>query len=186
MSDSIQKAVEVLQNSGVILTHTDTTFGLSCLSSNKEAIDKVFEIKQRPKNKSFILLVDNPARLQRIVEVPDLAWDIIDLSEKPTTIIYDKILELPKHVLAEDGSIGIRMINDRVLQTIIGRVKEPLISTSVNISGEKSPNSYDEINPEILNKVDFILPEAKNFTPKFTGSSIIKLGIDGLVKVIRA
>ena len=78
------------------------------------------------------------------------------------------------------------MINDRVLQTIIGRIKEPLISTSVNVSGENAPNSYEEINSEILNKVDFILPEAKNFTPKFTGSSIIKLGIAGLVKVIRA
>ncbi|MBN3662179.1 MAG: threonylcarbamoyl-AMP synthase [Ornithobacterium rhinotracheale] len=180
------KVAEILQDGGVILTHTDTTFGLSCLVSNQAAIDKIFEIKQRPKNKSFILLVDNPARLQQVVEVPELAWDLMDLSEKPVSIVYDKILSLPKYVLAPDGSVAIRMVKDPVLQRIIGKVREPLISTSVNISGEAAPETFSQINPEILEKVDYILPEAKDFVPKFTSSSIIKLGIDGQVKVIRA
>lgn len=186
MSTDIAKVAEILQNGGVILTHTDTTFGLSCLVSHQAAIDKVFEIKQRPKNKSFILLVDNPARLQQVVEVPELAWDLMDLSEKPVSIVYDKILSLPKHALAPDGSVAIRMVKDSVLQRIIGKVREPLISTSVNISGEAAPETYSQINPVILEKVDYILPEAKDFVPKFTSSSIIKLGIDGQVKVIRA
>ncbi|MCK0200751.1 L-threonylcarbamoyladenylate synthase [Ornithobacterium rhinotracheale] len=186
MSTDIAKVAEILQDGGVILTHTDTTFGLSCLVSNQAAIDKIFEIKQRPKNKSFILLVDNPARLQQVVEVPELAWDLMDLSEKPVSIVYDKILSLPKYVLAPDGSVAIRMVKDPVLQRIIGKVREPLISTSVNISGEAAPETFAQINPEILEKVDYILPEAKDFVPKFTSSSIIKLGIDGQVKVIRA
>ncbi|AFL96454.1 L-threonylcarbamoyladenylate synthase [Ornithobacterium rhinotracheale] len=186
MSTDIAKVAEILQDGGVILTHTDTTFGLSCLVSNQAAIDKIFEIKQRPKNKSFILLVDNPARLQQVVEVPELAWDLMDLSEKPVSIVYDKILSLPKYVLAPDGSVAIRMVKDPVLQRIIGKVREPLISTSVNISGEAAPETFSQINPEILEKVDYILPEAKDFVPKFTSSSIIKLGIDGQVKVIRA
>ncbi|MGQ1928494.1 L-threonylcarbamoyladenylate synthase [Ornithobacterium rhinotracheale] len=186
MSTDIAKVAEILQDGGVILTHTDTTFGLSCLVSNQAAIDKIFEIKQRPKNKSFILLVDNPARLQQVVEVPELAWDLMDLSEKPVSIVYDKILSLPKYVLAPDGSVAIRMVKDPVLQRIIGKVREPLISTSVNISGEAAPETFTQINPEILEKVDYILPEAKDFVPKFTSSSIIKLGIDGQVKVIRA
>ncbi|MCK0202896.1 L-threonylcarbamoyladenylate synthase [Ornithobacterium rhinotracheale] len=186
MSTDIAKVAEILQDGGVILTHTDTTFGLSCLVSNQAAIDKIFEIKQRPKNKSFILLVDNPARLQQVVEVPELAWDLMDLSEKPVSIVYDKILSLPKYVLAPDGSVAIRMVKDPVLQRIIGKVREPLISTSVNISGEVAPETFAQINPEILEKVDYILPEAKDFVPKFTSSSIIKLGIDGQVKVIRA
>ncbi|MCK0206273.1 L-threonylcarbamoyladenylate synthase [Ornithobacterium rhinotracheale] len=186
MSTDIAKVAEILQDGGVILTHTDTTFGLSCLVSNQAAIDKIFEIKQRPKNKSFILLVDNPARLQQVVEVPELAWDLMDLSEKPVSIVYDKILSLPKYVLAPDGSVAIRMVKDSVLQRIIGKVREPLISTSVNISGEAAPETFAQINPEILEKVDYILPEAKDFVPKFTSSSIIKLGIDGQVKVIRA
>ncbi|MGV4528710.1 L-threonylcarbamoyladenylate synthase [Ornithobacterium rhinotracheale] len=186
MSTDIAKVAEILQDGGVILTHTDTTFGLSCLVSNQAAIDKIFEIKQRPKNKSFILLVDNPARLQQVVEVPELAWDLMDLSENPVSIVYDKILSLPKYVLAPDGSVAIRMVKDPVLQRIIGKVREPLISTSVNISGEAAPETFSQINPEILEKVDYILPEAKDFVPKFTSSSIIKLGIDGQVKVIRA
>ncbi|MRJ08163.1 threonylcarbamoyl-AMP synthase [Ornithobacterium rhinotracheale] len=186
MPTDIAKVAEILQEGGVILTHTDTTFGLSCLVSNQAAIDKIFEIKQRPKNKSFILLVDNPARLQQVVEVPELAWDLMDLSEKPVSIVYNKILSLPKYVLAPDGSVAIRMVKDPVLQRIIGKVREPLISTSVNISGEVAPETFSQINPEILEKVDYILPEAKDFVPKFTSSSIIKLGIDGQVKVIRA
>ncbi|MRI62750.1 Sua5/YciO/YrdC/YwlC family protein [Ornithobacterium rhinotracheale] len=187
MSTDIAKVAEILQDGGVILTHTDTTFGLSCLVSNQAAIDKIFEIKQRPKNKSFILLVDNnPALLQQVVEVPELAWDLMDLSEKPVSIVYDKVLSLPKYVLAPDGSVAIRMVKDPVLQRIIGKVREPLISTSVNISGEAAPETYSQIDPAILEKVDYILPEAKDFEPKFTSSSIIKLGIDGQVKVIRA
>uniref|UniRef100_UPI0039A751C1 L-threonylcarbamoyladenylate synthase n=1 Tax=Ornithobacterium rhinotracheale TaxID=28251 RepID=UPI0039A751C1 len=186
MHTDIAKVATILQEGGVILTHTDTTFGLSCLVSNQAAIDKVFEIKQRPKNKSFILLVDNPARLQQVVEVPELAWDIMDLSEKPVSIVYDKILSLPTYAQSPDGTVAIRMVKESTLQKIIGKVREPIVSTSVNISGEAAPETYAQINPQIIEKVDYILPEVKDFVPKYTSSSIIKLGIDGQVKVIRA
>lgn len=186
MNNSVEKAVQILQEEGVILTPTDTTFGLSCLTSSKKAIDKIFEIKQRPKNKSFILLVDNSARLERVVKVPDLAWDIIDLSEKPVTIIYDKVLDLPAHALAPDGTVGIRLVKDPMLVKIIQRIKQPLVSTSVNLSGASTPQRFEEIDADLLKKVDYILPEAEHFIPNFLGSSIIKLNMDGQVKVIRA
>lgn len=181
----MEKAIQTLQNSGVILTPTETTFGLSCLSSDIKAIEKVNRIKNRPINKNFILLVDNEARLQRYVEVPDLAWDIIDLSEKPVSIVYDKILDLPQHLISPEGTVAIRLTTDKGLKKIIGKLREPIVSTSANFAGEKTPSSFQDISPQILEQVDYILPEAKTFVPIHKGSSIIQLGVEGEVKVIR-
>ena len=177
--------IEILQNSGVILTPTDTTFGLSCMAFDKNACAKINTIKKRPNDKNFVLLVDSDARLQRYVQVPDLAWDIIDLAEKPVTIIYDKILNLPQHLISDEGTIAIRVMKLPVMQRIIQKIKHPLVSTSANLSGQKSPKFFNEISPEILEKVDYIMPEAKDFVPKYDGSSIIQISEDGRVKVIR-
>lgn len=182
----MQKAVEILQNSGVILTPTDTTFGLSCLAFDKEAITQLNALKNRPNDKNYLLLVDNEARLQRYVEVPDLAWDIIDLSEKPITIIYEKILDLPTHLLSEQGTIAIRLVKEPLLQKLIQKVKQPLISTSANIAGEPAPHTYQEISPQILENVDYIMPEVEQFVPKFPSSSLIQVTHDQQVKVLRA
>lgn len=164
---------------------TDTTFGLGCDATNVEAIRKIFEIKNRPDSKSLIILVDSNQRLQQIVDVPELAWDIMDFSEKPVTIIYDNPRNLPKELIAEDNTIAIRLTNDLFCKKIISKLNAPLVSTSANISGESTPNSYIEISQKIKDEVDYIFPECESFTPKFTGSSIIKLSIDGQVKVIR-
>lgn len=164
---------------------TDTTFGIGCSALNVEAIQKIHEIKNRPGSKSFILLVDSDARLQRYVEVPSLAWDIIDLSEKPTTIIYDAPRDLPKELIAEDNTIAIRLTKDPLCQKIIQKLNAPLVSTSANLSGEASPQSFQEINQKIKEGVDFIFPECETFQPKYTASSIIKLSADGVVKIIR-
>ncbi len=181
----MNKEIEILENDGVILTPTDTTFGLSALAFNQEAVNKVNEIKQRPIEKKFILLVDNAARLQRYVEVPDLAWDIMDLSEKPVTIVYDTILDLPPHLLSEDGTVAIRMIQIPFLQKIIQKVKQPLVSTSANLTGESAPQNFSDINPAITQNVDYIMPECKDFKPFYISSSIIALKSDYEVKVIR-
>ena len=175
---------EFLKNS-TFLYPTDTTFGIGCDATNVEAIRRIFEIKNRPDSKSLIILVDSPARLQNIVEVPELAWEIMDLSEKPVTIIYDNPKGLPEELIADDNTIGIRLVNDRFCQKLIGQMNAPLVSTSANISGEPTPNSYAEISNRILEGVDYVFPECENFKPKFTGSSIIKLSVDGRVKVIR-
>lgn len=177
--------IEILQNSGVILTATDTTFGLSCLATDQAAAQKINQIKHRPTNKNFILLVDSDARLQQLVEVPDLAWDIIDLSEKPVTIIYDKIIDVPAFLLSPEGTIGIRIINYLPLKKIIQQTNTALISTSANLSGEKNPETFDQINPQIIESVDYIMPEAQTFVPPHTHSSIIQISHDHKIKVIR-
>lgn len=177
--------ITLLKNGGTILYPTDTTFGIGCDATNPEAIQKIFQIKNRPDSKSLIILVDTPARLQKIVDVPDLAWDIMDLSEKPVTIIYDNPKNLPKELIAEDNTIAIRLTDDLFCKKLISKINAPLVSTSANISGEPTPHSFAEISQKIKEEVDFVFPEIETFSPKFQGSSIIKLSADGQVKVIR-
>ena len=177
--------IALLKNGGTILYPTDTTFGIGCDATNPEAIQKIFQIKNRPDSKSLIILVDTPARLQKIVDVPDLAWDIMDLSEKPVTIIYDNPKNLPKELIAEDNTIAIRLTDDLFCKKLISKINAPLVSTSANISGEPTPHSFAEISQKIKEEVDFVFPETETFSPKFQGSSIIKLSADGQVKVIR-
>lgn len=181
----MEKSLEILKKSGVILTPTDTTFGLSCLASDIKAIQRINKIKQRPEHKNYILLVATEAQLQELVEVPDLAWDIIDLSEKPVTIVYDNILNLPKHLISERNTIAIRLIKSSVLQKLIQKLREPLISTSVNVAGTKTPKTFSEISPKIIEQIDYIIPETEKFQPKFSASSIIEISSDAQVKVIR-
>lgn len=164
---------------------TDTTFGIGCDATNAEAIQKIFQIKNRPDSKSLIILVESPARLQNLVDVPDLAWDIMDLSEKPVTIIYENPRNLPKELVAEDNTIAIRLTQDLFCKKLITKLNAPLVSTSANISGEPTPNSFEEISSKIKEGVDYIFPECETFVPKFSGSSIIKLSFDGKVKVLR-
>ncbi|MXV38861.1 threonylcarbamoyl-AMP synthase [Flavobacteriaceae bacterium Ap0902] len=183
---NMQKAIDILQNSGVILTPTDTTFGLSCIATDQKAILKINQIKNRPENKNFILLVDSDRHLEKLVDVPELAWDIIDLSDKPLTIIYDKIIDIPDFLISPAGTIGIRIVDYLPLKKIIQRVKTPLISTSANLSGEKPPRTFNQINPQLLEKVDYIMPETETFAPPFEASSIIEIKHDGQIKVIRA
>lgn len=177
--------IEEIKKGSTILYPTDTTFGLGCDANHVEAIHKIYEIKNRPDSKSLIILVDSPARLQNLVDVPALAWDIMDLSEKPVTIIYDNPRNLPKELIAEDNTIAIRLTKDPLSKKIIGRINAPLVSTSANLSGEPSPQNFSEISQKIKDEVDLILPECEDFIPRFKASSIIKLSEDGRVKVIR-
>ena len=181
----LNETLELVKNGGTILYPTDTTFGIGCDATNSKAIQRIFQIKNRPDSKSLIILVESPARLQKLVDVPELAWDIMDLSEKPVTIIYDNPKNLPKELIAEDNTIAIRLTNDLFCKKLISKLNAPLVSTSANISGEPTPNSFDEISTKIKEEVDYIFPETKSFVPRFSGSSIIKLSADGQVKVIR-
>ncbi|MDO5509959.1 MAG: L-threonylcarbamoyladenylate synthase [Weeksellaceae bacterium] len=177
--------IDILQNHGVILTPTDTILGLSCLITSPKALDKIVQIKQRPQDKGFIILVDNAARLQQMVEVPDLAWDLIDLSEKPITIVYDTLLQVPDYLQAEDGTVAIRMVKYPPLQKLIAQCKTPLISTSANIAGQEPPKTLSQVHPDIISQVDLVTPDSQNFTPQYTSSSIIRLSADSSVKIIR-
>ena len=155
----MQNIINILKSGGVILYPTDTIWGIGCDATNVKAINKIFEIKKREKTKSVIILVENEKRLQDLVDVPEMAWEIIDLSEKPVTIVYEKARNLPKELLAEDGSIGIRLVKDDFCRKLISKLNKPLVSTSANFSGDKSPMKFSDINPEIIDLVDFTVEE---------------------------
>ena len=185
-SNSImQNLIDAVQAGGTILYPTDTIWGIGCDATNVDAINKIFEIKKREKSKSMIILVESVKRLQDMVEVPEMAWEIMDLSEKPVTLIYDNPKGLPKEILAEDGSIGIRLVKDNYLKKLIGKLNKPLVSTSANFSGEKSPLKFADISREIINSVDAVAEENHDKISEYSGSSVIRIWTDGRVKVLR-
>lgn len=181
----MEKLVENLKSGGIILYPTDTIWGLGCDATNIDAINRIFEIKNREKAKSLIILVESEKRLQDLVDVPAMAWEIIDLSEKPVTIIYDNPRNLPQELLAEDGSIGIRLVKDNFCKRLISKLNKPLVSTSANFSGEKSPMQFSEISLDLQKKVDAIAEESRDKVAEWKGSSIIKVWSDGRIKILR-
>lgn len=181
----MEQIIQTLKSGGTILYPTDTIWGIGCDATNIDAIEKIFEIKKREKTKSMIILVESEKRLQDLVDVPEMAWEIMDLSEKPVTIIYDHPKGLPKELLAEDGSIGIRLVKNDFLKKLISKLNKPLVSTSANFSGEKSPMKFSDISHEIVNAVDFVVEENQDKVSEYSGSSIIRVWSDGRVKVIR-
>jgi L-threonylcarbamoyladenylate synthase len=186
MQQEITKALEILKSGGTILYPTDTIWGIGCDATNEEAVKKVFDIKGRTQSKSLIILIDNEAKLNRYLkDIPALAYDLIDFTEKPLTIVYSDAKNLAKNVINEDGTIGIRIIKDEFCKKLIEKFGKPIVSTSANISGEPSPASFKEINPIILSQVDYIVNLRQHETSKNQASSIIKLSMDGQVKVIR-
>ena len=181
----MEKALETLKSGGTILYPTDTIWGIGCDATTVDAINKIFDIKIREKSKSMIILVESEKRLLDLVDVPEMAWEIIDLSEKPVTLVYDNPRGLPKEILAEDGSIGIRLIKDDFCKKLISKLNKPLVSTSANFSGDKSPMKFSDINPEIVNLVDYAVEENREKVSQYSGSSVIRIWSDGRVKVLR-
>jgi L-threonylcarbamoyladenylate synthase len=186
MNDDIKAALEVLQKGGVILYPTDTIWGLGCDACNEEAVKRVYAIKNRVDSKSMLVLMENAALLERYVEeVPEIAYDLIELSEKPMTIIYDGARGLAKNLVAEDGSIGIRITTETFSSELIRRFKRPIVSTSANISGRPSPANFSEIEQEIIDAVDYVVKYRQDDIAKAVPSSIMKLGRGGEIKIIR-
>ena len=177
--------IETLKTGGVILYPTDTIWGIGCDATNLQAIQKIFDIKKRDAKKSPIILVESEKRLQDLVDVPPMAWEIMDLSEKPVTVVYDNPRGLPKELLAEDGSIGIRLVKDLFCKKLITKLNRPIVSTSANFSGEKSPMSFSEISPLLIKQVDAIAEENREQKSQWEGSSVIRVWQDGRIKVIR-
>ncbi len=185
-NEEIKKAVEVMRNGGVILYPTDTIWGIGCDATNEEAVKKVYEIKKRADSKALICLVDSEAKIDFYVkDVPPVAWDLIELSTKPLTVIYDGARNLAPNLLAEDGSVGIRVTNEEFSKQLCLRFRKAVVSTSANISGEPSPKSFADISDEIKNAVDYIVGVRQNEKGGAKPSSIIKLGAGGVVQVIR-
>ena len=154
-NEEIKKAIEVMRNGGVILYPTDTIWGIGCDATNEEAVKKVYEMKKRADSKALICLVDSEAKIDFYVkDVPSVAWDLIELSTKPLTVIYDGARNLAPNLLAEDGSVGIRVTNEEFSKQLCFRFRKAVVSTSANISGEPSPKSFADICDEIKNAVD--------------------------------
>jgi len=182
----IKNAVEVLRKGGVILYPTDTVWGIGCDATNEEAVARVYKIKQRDDSKALICLVDSDARLQRYVrQVPEVAWQLIDCIVKPTTLILDGAVNLAPNLIAEDGSIGIRITQEAFSHELCYRFQKAIVSTSANISGEPAAQNYRDIDPRILEQVDYVCWTRRQEHKPHQPSSIIKLGIDGEVKLIR-
>lgn len=182
----IRQAVDVLRKGGVILYPTDTVWGIGCDATNVEAVARVYKIKQRDERKALICLVDSDARLQRYVrQVPDVAWQLIDCIVKPTTIILDGAVNLAPNLIGEDGSIGIRITQEPFSHELCFRFQKAIVSTSVNISGEPPAQNYRDIDPRIIEQVDYVCWTRRQEHKPHQPSSIIKLGMGGEVQVIR-
>ena len=186
MKEDIKKACEVMNKGGVILYPTDTIWGIGCDATNEEAVRRVYEIKKRADSKAMLVLVDNAVKVDFYVnQAPEIAFDLIELATKPLTIIYDDAKNLAPNLIAEDGSVGIRVTSEEFSNQLCYRFRKAIVSTSANVSGEPSPATFVEISEEIKQAVDYIVQSRQNERTASKSSSIIKLGKGGQVKVIR-
>ena len=184
--EDLDKAIQCLRSGGIILYPTDTVWGIGCDATNSEAVAKIFALKERADAKSMLVLVDSIPALDRIIpEVPDVAYDMIDLAIRPITIIYDDAKGVAPALIAEDGSLGVRVTKERFSQDICRILRRPIVSTSANISGEPTPAVFSAISQAIVNGVDYVVNYRQLDNSKAQPSQIIKLGRGGEVKVIR-
>ena len=185
MRDEIHNTLETLKRGGLILYPTDTVWGIGCDATNADAVDKLYALKQRQESKAMICLVSDFKMLEQFVEeVPDVAYDILKYARKPTTIIYDDPIRVAENVVAPDNTLAIRVTKDDFCNKLIRKFRKPIVSTSANISGHKTPDSFEDIDPEIIKNVDYVVNlqrKSKSGKP----SSIIKLSNDGKVSVVR-
>ncbi|MCJ7466559.1 MAG: L-threonylcarbamoyladenylate synthase [Maribacter sp.] len=181
----LKEALATLTKGGLIVYPTDTVWGIGCDATNEAAVNRIYELKRREDSKALICLVANEVMLERHVDkVPDVAYDIISLSDKPMTIIYDRPKGVAKNLIAADNTLGIRVASDKFCKYLITNFKKPIVSTSANVSGAPTPRGFSEISPVILKGVDYVVNlqrDSSNGVP----SAIIKLSNDGTVKVIR-
>ena len=182
----IKNAVECLRRGGVILYPTDTIWGIGCDATNPDAVRRVYEIKKREDSKALICLVDSADRMQRYFRrVPDVAWDLIECADKPLTLVLDGASGVAPNLLADDGSLGVRVTKEEFSRQMCYRFQKAIVSTSANVSGEPSPACFAEISEEIKSQVDYIVQFRRGERTKAKPSSIIRLHEDGQVKIIR-
>lgn len=185
INQEVFNAFEVIKSGGIILYPTDTVWGLGCDATNEEAVKKIYELKKRAESKSMIVLVNGDRLLYQVFKnIPPVAFDILDCSEKPTTLVLDDPKNIAKNLISEDNSLGIRIVNTPFVFKLIERMKRPLVSTSANISGELTPTRFSEIAQEIITGVDYIVKIDQTKICK-KSSTVIKLTDDAKVKILR-
>ena len=186
MNEDLKKACDVLRKGGLILYPTDTIWGIGCDATNEEAVQRVYTLKQRADNKAMLLLLGNEARLESYVqEVPEIAWSLIEVADRPLTLIYPGARNLAPNLIAEDGSVGIRITRGEFSRRLCEQFRRPVVSTSANISGQPAPHTFQEIAEEIKQGVDYIVQYRQDDLTAAQPSSIIKLGAGGLFQIIR-
>lgn len=184
--EDIKNAVAVLKKGGIILYPTDTVWGIGCDATNPDAVKKIYELKRRAESKSMLVLVDGEAMLDRTVkDIPEVAWQLIEAAVDPMTIIYDHPSGVAPNLLAEDGSLGIRITSERYSNELCRRLRRPIVSTSANVSGEKAPVFFSQILGEIKEGCDYIAEYRRDDNTPHKPSNIIKVSDGGLIKVIR-
>ena len=184
--EDLNKALETLKSGGLILYPTDTIWGIGCDATNPDAVEKIFALKGRDKGKSMIILLGNDYQLEGYVkDVPDVAYELIEATDKPLTIIYSNAKNLAENVVAQDGSIGIRIVQHPFCEQLLQRFRKPIVSTSANISGEISARNFSEISEEIINGVDYVVKFGQQDQANGTASTIMKLDPSGKFEFIR-
>lgn len=194
--EDLQEALRVLREGGVIVYPTDTVWGIGCDATNAEAVKKIYALKQREDSKSMLVLLDSPAKLNYyIADIPDSAWALLEVADtdgneendevKPLTIIYPNARNLAPNLVAEDGSIGIRITGEPFSKALCEQLRHPIVSTSANISGHPTAHFYHEIEEAILNGADYVCQFRRNDDCPHEPSSIIKINNDGSFKIIR-
>ncbi|EKU89520.1 Sua5/YciO/YrdC/YwlC family protein [Bacteroides oleiciplenus YIT 12058] len=175
-----------MNEGGVILYPTDTIWGIGCDATNEEAVRRVYEIKQRSDSKAMLVLVDSAVKVDFYVQdVPEVAWDLIEVADKPLTIIYSGARNLAPNLLAEDGSVGIRVTNEEFSKRLCQQFRKAIVSTSANISGQPSPANFSEITEELKSLVDYVVGYRQDEIGHPKPSSILKLDKGGVIKIIR-
>lgn len=184
--EDLREAVRVMREGGVILYPTDTVWGIGCDATCAEAVSRIYRIKQREDSKSMLCLLDAPGKLQGYIpEVPEMAWDLMEMATKPLTIIYPGARNVAPNLLAEDGSLGIRITAEPFSKALCEQLHHPVVSTSANVSGQPAARFYSEIAPEILEAVDYVVRYRRDDRAEHQPSSIIKLDSGNLFKLIR-
>lgn len=184
--EDIHRAVDVMRSGGIILYPTDTVWGIGCDATNEEAVAKVYKVKQREEAKAMICLVDSDVRLQRYVRrVPEIAWQLLDLATKPLTVVLDGAAGLAPNLLAEDGSVALRITKEDFSKELCFRFQKPVVSTSANISGQPTAQNYRDIDKDLLDAVDYVCWSRRQEHKPHTPSSIVRLWENGEIKIIR-
>ena len=198
MNEEIQKALEVLRSGGIILYPTDTVWGIGCDATDPEAVAKIFAIKKREDSKSLVLLASDIDMICRYVkEIPEMAVQLVEVNDKPMTIIYPDAIAgdqgnmkadrrcLAFNTVAQDGTVGIRIPMMDFCRQLVAKLGRPLVSTSANISGEPTPKKFSEISETIRSAVDLIVDPSLERGATGQSSSIIKVGLDYSIEIIR-
>ena len=186
ITPDLESCLRTLRDGGLILYPTDTIWGIGCDATSDEAVRRVYALKQRADHKAMLTLVDSTSRIGSYVDtIPDIAWDLVELSERPLTIIYPRARNLAPSLLGPDGSIGIRVTRERFTHALCERFRRPIVSTSANLSGEASPKSFNEISDEVIRGVDYVVHYRRTDLTPARPSGILLLGADGTIKVIR-